>query len=108
MKVADVMTTDVRCVAPDDSVRDAARLMDELNVCALPVLDGDRLVGIAQVERRMAGVQVRRLPVLDVDGRLVGVVSLGGLAAADAQGTDTTLQRISTPAEPDRSRTPAR
>jgi CBS domain-containing protein len=46
MKIADVMTRDVRVISPDRSVRDAARLMDEINVGVLPVCDGRRLVGI--------------------------------------------------------------
>ena len=46
MRIADVMTRDVRVIQPDRTVRDAARLMDELNVGALPVCDGRRLVGM--------------------------------------------------------------
>jgi osmotically-inducible protein OsmY/CBS domain-containing protein len=46
MRIADVMTRDVRVVQPDRTVRDAARLMDELNVGALPVCDGRRLIGM--------------------------------------------------------------
>jgi CBS-domain-containing membrane protein len=44
--VADVMTREPVSVAPADSVQHAARLMDELNVGALPVCDGEDLVGI--------------------------------------------------------------
>jgi len=40
------MTRDVRVIQPDRTVRDAARLMDELNVGVLPVCDGRRLVGM--------------------------------------------------------------
>src|SRR3712207_3374826 len=46
MRIADVMTRDVRVVQPDRTVREAARLMDELNVGVLPVCDGRRLVGL--------------------------------------------------------------
>jgi CBS domain-containing protein len=46
MRIADVMTRDVRVVQPDRTVREAARLMDELNVGALPVCDGRRLIGM--------------------------------------------------------------
>jgi CBS domain-containing protein len=45
-RIADVMTRDVTSVAPQESLRQAARMMDELNVGALPVCDGDRLVGM--------------------------------------------------------------
>lgn len=44
--VSEVMTRDVETIAPEASVQDAARLMSELNVGALPVCDGDALVGM--------------------------------------------------------------
>lgn len=49
-------------------------VMSEGCVCCHADEDG------ADVARRMAENQVRRLPVLDREGRLVGVVSLGDLA----------------------------
>lgn len=45
-KISEVMTRDVRTITPQDSVRHAAQMMDELNVGAIPVCDGDRLVGM--------------------------------------------------------------
>ena len=45
-RVADVMTRDAATLAPNETVRMAARMMDELNVGALPVCDGRKLVGI--------------------------------------------------------------
>lgn len=56
-----------------------------------------------EVLRRMAGVQIRRLPVLDDHDRLVGIVSLGDIAAGHAEGVADALRRISTPAAPDRA-----
>ncbi len=44
--VAEVMTRDARVVSPQESVQRAAQLMDELNVGALPVCDGHKLVGM--------------------------------------------------------------
>lgn len=44
--VSEVMTRDVRVIGPQESVRSAAQLMDELNVGSLPVCDGKRLVGV--------------------------------------------------------------
>jgi CBS domain-containing protein len=46
MQVSDVMTRDVAVVSPYANVLQAAQKMDWLNVGALPVCDGDRLVGI--------------------------------------------------------------
>jgi CBS domain-containing protein len=46
MRAGEVMTRDVVTVRPDATLREAACLMDDLNVGALPVCDGRRLVGI--------------------------------------------------------------
>jgi CBS domain-containing protein len=121
MRVAEAMTRDVRLIEPNQSIRDAALLMAEMDAGIMPVREGDRLVGmitdrdiavraVAQgrgpdtpvreimtdevkycfedddtsaVERNMAEIQVRRLPVLTRDKRLVGIISLGDLAMSD-------------------------
>jgi CBS domain-containing protein len=120
MRVAEVMTQDVRLIEPHQTIRDAARLMAEMDAGIMPVREGDRLVGMitdrdivravaqdrgpdtpvrevmtdevlycfedddtAAVERNMAEIQVRRLPVLNRDKRLVGIISLGDLAMSD-------------------------
>jgi CBS domain-containing protein len=44
--VRDLMTQNPRAVRPDDSVVEAARLMRDENVGSLPVIDGDRLIGM--------------------------------------------------------------
>lgn len=44
--IQDVMTRDVRTVSPQDSVQRAAQMMDELNVGAIPVCEGEKLVGM--------------------------------------------------------------
>jgi CBS-domain-containing membrane protein len=44
--IHDVMTRDVQSISPEDSVRRAAELMDQLNVGAIPVCDGNKLVGM--------------------------------------------------------------
>ena len=46
MKVREAMTRDVRLVKPDQPISEAARLMGELDIGALPVEDSDRLVGM--------------------------------------------------------------
>lgn len=143
--VADVMTRGVRSMTPQDSVVLAAQAMDELNVGAIPVCEGDKVVGmvtdrdivvrgVAQksdprtmklsdvmstdvrcaheeddvddVLSQMAQTQIRRMPVLDRDEHLVGIVSLGDIAAKDPedeQDIALSLGDISSPAEPDRS-----
>src|SRR5579875_673909 len=46
MRAQDVMTTEVVTVTPETSVQDLARLMSERGISGVPVLEGDRLVGI--------------------------------------------------------------
>jgi len=76
--VRDAMSKDVLCCHEDDDVREATLLM-ETN-------------------------QVRRLPVLNREDRLVGIVSLGDLAVqtGDKRLSGEVLERVSEPAEPDR------
>jgi len=45
MKVSEAMTRDVRVASPNESIRDAARIMAEIDAGALPVGENDRLVG---------------------------------------------------------------
>jgi CBS domain-containing protein len=47
MKAIDVMVRDVITIGPDDSIADAAKLIADNDVSALPVVDDDgHLVGI--------------------------------------------------------------
>jgi CBS domain-containing protein len=80
MKLADVMSTDVRCAHEDDDI--------------------DEVLG------KMAHTQIRRMPVVDRKEHLVGIISLGDIAAKDPedeQDIALSLGDISSPAEPDRS-----
>lgn len=61
--VSDVMTRNVRFVSPQESLRHAAQMMGELNVGALPVCDGDRLVGmVTDRDITVRGVAAGRAP----------------------------------------------
>ena len=51
-----------------------------------------------EVLDNMADLQIRRLPVLSRDKRLVGIVSLGDLATRQHTPVDQALRDISTPA----------
>jgi CBS domain-containing protein len=44
--IQDVMTRNVKSISPEDTVRRAAELMKELDVGAIPVVDGAKLVGM--------------------------------------------------------------
>ena len=71
MKIREIMTRDVQTVRPDDSIRRAAQLMDQLNVGILPVCDGRDLVGVVTdrditVRAISAGKQPDRCKVSEV------------------------------------------
>ncbi|WP_096698824.1 CBS domain-containing protein [Polaromonas sp. AER18D-145] len=44
--VTDVMTRNVRTLAPTSTVAEAAKAMDELDVGVIPVCEGDKLLGM--------------------------------------------------------------
>ena len=46
MKVSEAMTNDVRIANPDDTIREAAQTLAELDAGALPVGEDDKLVGM--------------------------------------------------------------
>ena len=53
---------------------------------------------LEEVTRNMGDIQVRRLPVLDREKRLVGIIALGDIARArPADGTAEALHHISQP-----------
>jgi CBS domain-containing protein len=46
MQVSEVMSNEVNIASPDHSIRDAARMMADIDVGVLPVGENDRLVGM--------------------------------------------------------------
>jgi CBS domain-containing protein len=94
MQLKDIMTPSVEVISPEASIREAAEKMRHLDIGPLPVCDGDRLVGMLTdrdiTVRAVADGRdpvttpvrevIRRLPVLNRNKRLVGIVSLGDLA----------------------------
>ena len=132
MKVLEMMTDSVELISPDETIGDAARKMSELDVGALPVGDGDKLVGmitdrditvravakgldpetkirtvmtkdvkycfehdeIDDIAQNMADIQVRRLPVLNQNKR---IVSLADLATNSSLAAGQALSGISLP-----------
>jgi CBS domain-containing protein len=135
-KISEIMTTNVKVVRPHDTVENAAKMMADLDVGAIPVCDGKRLQGMItdrditirataegrggdtpvsdvmttdvvwcteqddtqEVLNRMGDAQIRRIPVVDQDRNLVGIVALGDLAVEDEENVDEALRDISMPA----------
>jgi CBS domain-containing protein len=136
MQVRDVMTPEVRLVRPDETIREAASAMAEIDAGLLPVTDDDRLVGmitdrdiavraiarglgpdtkvsevmtadvkycfddedVDDVAENMGEIQVRRLPVVNREKRLVGIVSLGDIACTqESPAVGRALSGISEP-----------
>lgn len=58
---------------------------------------------LEEVSRRMQAAQIRRLPVLDRQDQLIGILSLGDVATkvSESQAGEA-LSAISSPSEPDR------
>ena len=50
---------------------------------------------IDEIAANMGDIQVRRLPVLDRDKKLIGIIALGDIARAQADNTGEALSRIS-------------
>lgn len=71
MQIKDVMTTDVASVNPQDSVENAAKLMQKYDVGSIPVCEGQKIVGIV-TDRDIAvrcvavGKDTKQAPVSDV------------------------------------------
>ena len=143
MKVREAMTSDVRLTDPGQTIREAAQLMADQDIGALPVGENDRLVGmvtdrdiavraVAQglgpdtkirdvmsqevmycfddedlddAAHNMGDIKVRRLPVVNREKRLVGIVALGDVARAEDKGTVAkTVKEVSKPGGPNTQR----
>jgi CBS domain-containing protein len=70
-KISEVMTRGVEVIRPAETLQRAAQRMDELNVGALPVCEGELLVGMITdrditVRATAAGLDPNQTPVSDV------------------------------------------
>lgn len=61
--VSEVMSRNVHVVSPDESLQRAAQMMEELDVGALPVCDGERLIGmVTDRDITVRGTAIGRAP----------------------------------------------
>lgn len=137
MKVHEIMTAHARCAGPENTLVEAAGLMRQLDIGALPVCEEDRIVGmvtdrditiravadgrdpnntavrdvmtaavahvmadqsVEEAARLMQQREIRRLPVLNRNRRLVGILSLGDIAMSSTPAfSGMTLREVSEP-----------
>jgi len=146
MKAKDLMTHTPECVTRDDTVQQAARIMRDLDVGFVPVVEDRktmRLAGVItdrdiaircvaegyrdgstvgdhmttgfiarvapeadvdEVVKQMQERRIRRIPVVEGEDKLVGVIAQADVATEvpDAEEVAQTVARISEPAEPRR------
>lgn len=134
MRVSEAMSRDVRLATPQQSIREVAKTMSEIDAGALPVQENDRLVGmitdrdiavravalgkgpdtpvgdvmsreqvlycyddeeIDHVAQNMSEQRIRRLPVVNREKRLVGIVSLGDVAINEKRAGGKAVSGVS-------------
>jgi CBS domain-containing protein len=133
--IRDAMTSNPKTVTSDQTVVDAAKIMQQEDAGVVPIVEGDRLVGVLtdrdiaiqvvasgkdpnstkvteiasrdlitvdpqqdldEALRLMAQHQVRRLPVVEEDGKLVGILAQADVArSGDDAKTGEVVEEIS-------------
>lgn len=121
MKIREVMSQNPACCLVTDSAQSVARIMCEGNVGSMPVVEDQqsrKLIGmitdrdlccsvvsgvscregenVEHCERLMQEHQVRRIPIVDANGRVMGIVSQADLALKDkSERVSKTVAEIS-------------
>ena len=131
----EIMTADVKTASAEATLRHVAEMMREGDVGSVPIVDGERLIGIItdrdivvravadgktpetpvsevmtteifsmrpddfvfEAIRLMGDRQIRRVPVVDEDGRLAGIIAMADIAleTEDQREIAETLEDIS-------------
>lgn len=106
MRAADVMTRDVKTVAPETTVSEIVQTLIKHHISALPVIDGEgRLVGVVSeadlLHRPEAGTEERRPWWLDLfadpDARAEAFLKAHGRTAAEVMSRDIEVVQEDTP-----------
>ena len=94
MQISEIMTREVKTVAPDASLQQAAAAMEALGVGSLPVCDGRRLVGaITDRDIVVRGVAAGLSP---VDSLVHECMTADIAYAFDDEEADEVLERMKT------------
>jgi CBS domain-containing protein len=135
MQVGECMSSKVRTIRPDETLKTASKLMLDSDIGVLPVTDDDRLIGmitdrdiavravaqglgpdarvrdamsrevlycfgdqeVDEVAENMSDIKVRRLPVVDRNKRLIGILSTGDLTRAGAETCALAMSGVAAP-----------
>lgn len=142
MKVRDLMTKDVSCIQPNDSIQQAAQAMKSVNCGSIPVCENNKVIGMVtdrdivlrcvaegktnatvsdcmsttvvtctpetdahEAADLMAQHKIRRLPVVDNNGNICGICSIGDLATVNIHVNEAgdALSKISEPTDNQRA-----
>lgn len=135
MKIKDIMTKEVKYIDPNTTIKEAAHIMRDKDIGALPVGEKDQIIGVItdrdiairsiangsdpqtetvkqimtpkclycfeedsveETAKNMAENQIRRLPVMNKEKHLVGIISLADISIkASKQAAGEALQSIS-------------
>jgi CBS domain-containing protein len=135
MRCREIMTQNVKTATREMTLRDAAAMMRDCDIGAVPVVENERLVGIVtdrdivircvaegketsaqigeamtselftvspddflfEAVRLMGDKQVRRVPVVSADGKLVGIIAMADVALETEDDLEIaeTLEEIS-------------
>ncbi|MEW5726686.1 MAG: CBS domain-containing protein [Pseudomonadota bacterium] len=138
MQVREIMTSPAQVIDHNSTIKDLAEKMRSDDLGALPVCDGDRLLGmvtdrdivtravamdkplksasakevmsekvafvredddIQAAERKMSEHRIRRLPVIDRNDKLVGMVTLADIARKTGRHIENTAEEITKPGD---------
>ncbi|WP_019141315.1 CBS domain-containing protein [Noviherbaspirillum massiliense] len=91
-RIADIMTRDVMSVSPQETIKRAAQMMDEMNVGALPVCDGGKLVGM--VTDRDITVRATSTGAMPENTRVEQVMSSDVRTCFDDQPVDEVMEQM--------------
>jgi CBS domain-containing protein len=91
-RISEIMTRDVMTIAPHENIRRAAQLMDELNVGAIPVCDGEKLVGM--ITDRDITVRATSSGEMPEDTEVREIMSSGVQYCFDDQEVDQVMKKM--------------
>src|SRR6476469_9961456 len=94
MRARDIMTSNPLVVTATDPVSNAAEIMRDAEIGIVPVVDDREARHLIGVIAAMAHGQVRRIPVVAEDNRLIGMISQADLATKVGPECPLDVERV--------------